>query len=128
MAMGGDRRAVPEQLLLVWYVVVAPIGGAAAAATLADGLLPAFTAAWLRGVCVVLSGACGLLAGGAIGSYLPRSVTLPAKQVVRTVVLTTAAASVVLISTGTPLPWMYATAGALIASITIAWTMRRHAR
>jgi hypothetical protein len=128
--MGGDRRAVPEPLLLIWSVVIAPIGGAAAAAMVADVVLPPFSPSWLRALVVVVAGMVGLLAGGAAGSYVPTSLAFPQqrRRPARAFVLTMAAAAVALIATGSPLPWIYTLPGALIVAMTVAWTLRGQVR
>jgi hypothetical protein len=125
--MGGDRRVIPEPLLLLWYVAIAPIGGAIAAITLVALLIPTPTPSWLRGVAVMLSALCGVLVGGAVGSYAPRSLALPAAggRGIRTVVLTIAVASAVLVGTGSPLPWILTLSAALVVTLAIAWTLHR---
>ena len=131
MAMSEGRRAVPESLLLLWYVAIAPLAGAVAAIVLVNALIPVSTASWLRGVWVVLAGMSGVLAGGALGSYAPRSVAVPSRRswrAVPTFMITTAAAVAMLIGTGTPLPWMHTISAGLVVTVTIMWTVRRHTR
>ena len=115
-AMPQSRRPIPEGLLLVWYVAVAPLGGAFVALTafnlLARPALPPAVGAWLGLGCA----AAGLLVGGVIGATAPRSIPDPlfaGPQFSRGGLLNAALLAVVLVIVGAP--YQPATAAAALA-------------
>jgi hypothetical protein len=131
--MESDRRAIPEPLLLAWYVIVAPVGGALAGAAAFQMFVSPWVPLWLRGAGAVVAGAAGLLLGGMAGSLAPRSVPYPRvtgdrRVVVRRVVVNAAVVVLVVAAVGIPLRWGIVAFSLAIAAAIALFRARRHSR
>jgi hypothetical protein len=129
--MAGDRRAIPEPLLLVWYVGIAPICGAVAGAAAFEAFAASWVPLWLHAAGALLAGAAGLLAGGILGSFAPRSIPPPRRTerrriVMRRVLVNAALVLLVMAAVGAPSRWtVVAFSLAVLASI-VLWRTRHH--